>query len=268
MATATQFGEVVRRRVLTGNVLWLSIVSLLTDLSSEMIYPLLGFFLTTVLAAGPAFLGLVEGIAETTSSLLKFASGWLSDRLGKRKSLVMIGYGVASVARPLVAVVTAPWQVLAIRFSDRTGKGIRTAPRDALIAESVPPEQHGTAFGYHRAADHLGGVLGPFVATGILLLLPGRYRVVFALAAIPALLSVIVLAWKVRDPGLTSRLTEETEFRGFRGFNQRFYLFLVIILIFTLGNATDLFLLVRAQQLGVPLALIPTLWGVLHLSKM
>jgi MFS family permease len=268
MATATQPGHAFQRRILTGNVLWLSLVSLLTDLSSEMIYPLLGFFLTTVLAAGPAFLGLVEGIAETTSSLLKLASGWLSDRMGKRKTLVLAGYSIASVARPLVAIATAPWQVLAIRFSDRTGKGIRTAPRDALIAESVPPEQHGRAFGYHRAADHLGGVLGPFVATGILLLMPGRYRLVFALAAIPALLSVIVLAWKVHDPGITTRLTPKAEFSGFGGLSRRFYLFLAIVLVFTLGNATDLFLLVRAQQLGVPLALIPTLWGVLHLSKM
>ena len=254
--------------VLTGNVLWLSVVSLLTDLSSEMIYPLLPFFLTTVLGAGPALLGVIEGTAETTASLLKLASGWFSDRIGRRKSLVLIGYGLASVARPLIAVATLPWQVLAIRFTDRVGKGIRTAPRDALIAESVPQQLHGTAFGLHRAADHAGAVLGPLVASGLLLILPDRYRLVFALAALPALFSVLVVIWKVRDTGVTTRLAPKAEFRGFSGLGRRYYAFLVIVLVFTLGNATDAFLLLRAQQLGLPLALIPLLWAVLHVSKM
>jgi MFS family permease len=254
--------------VLRGNVLWLSLVSLLTDLSSEMIYPLLPFFLTAVLGAGPAFLGVIEGVAESTSSLLKLASGWLSDRLGRRKSLVLVGYGVASVARPLIALASAPWQVLLIRFTDRVGKGIRTAPRDALIAESVPKQQHGTAFGYHRAADHLGAVLGPLVAAGLLLLLPGRYRLVFALAALPALLSVLILASRVRESRTSAPLERKAEFRGFRGLGRRFYVFLGVVLVFTLGNATDAFLLLRAQDLGVPLAMIPLLWGLLHVSKM
>ncbi len=267
MATTTQ-ADSAARRVLQGNVLWLSVVSLLTDFSSEMIYPLLPFFLTSVLGAGPAFLGLIEGIAETTASLLKLASGWFSDRIGKRKTLVLFGYGLASLARPLISLASAPWQVLAIRFSDRVGKGIRTAPRDALIADSVPKTQHGTAFGYHRAADHLGAVLGPLAAAALLLVLPGRYRLVFALAAVPALLSVAVLAWKVRDTPSPQALRPSTEFRGLGGLGRPFYLFLIIILIFSLGNATDAFLLVRAQELGVPLPLIPILWGVLHVSKM
>ncbi|MGH7471950.1 MAG: MFS transporter [Longimicrobiales bacterium] len=254
--------------MLRGNVLWLSLVSLLTDLSSEMIYPLLPFFLTTVLGAGPAFLGIIEGVAESTSSLLKLASGWFSDRMGRRKPLVLVGYGLASVARPLIAIASAPWQVLAIRFADRVGKGIRTAPRDALIAESVPKEQHGTAFGYHRAADHLGAVLGPLVATAVLLLLPGRYRLVFALAAAPAVLSVLILASKVREPRAHATLERKAEFRGFRGLGRRFYVFLSVVLLFTLGNATDAFLLLRAQDLGIPIALIPILWGALHVSKM
>ena len=256
-----------RQRVFTGNVLWLSMVSLLTDLSSEMIYPLLPFFLTGVLGAGPAILGVIEGIAESTSSLLKLASGWWSDRIGRRKVLVLIGYGIASVMRPLIALTTAPWQVLVIRFSDRVGKGIRTAPRDALIAESVAPEQRGTAFGYHRAADHAGAVLGPVVAASILLLLPGRYRLVFALAAVPALLSMIVLAARVRETAAGAPPKAE-EFRGFAGLGKRFYAFLAVVLVFTLGNATDAFLLLRAQQTGVPLALVPILWAAFHVSKM
>jgi MFS family permease len=257
----------VSRRVFSGNVLWLSVVSLFTDLSSEMIYPLLPFFLTNILRAGPAFLGLVEGIAETTSSLLKLASGWFSDRLGQRKSLVLIGYGIASFARPLVAIATAPWQVLAVRFSDRVGKGIRTAPRDALIADSVDPGQRGAAFGYHRAADHAGAVLGPLAAAAVLLWKPGQYRLVFALAAVPALLSILVLAARVRDVG-EGAPPAKAQFQGFRGLGRRFYLFLAILLVFTLGNATDAFLLLRAQQLGVPLALIPILWAAFHVSKM
>ena len=257
----------MNRRVFSGNVLWLSVVSLLTDLSSEMIYPLLPFFLTNILRAGPAFLGLVEGIAETTSSLLKLASGWFSDRLGRRKALVLMGYGIASFTRPLVAVATAPWHVLAVRFSDRVGKGIRTAPRDALIADSVDPSYRGAAFGYHRAADHAGAVLGPLAAAAVLLWKPGEYRLVFALAAVPALLSVLVLAARVRDVG-EGAPPAKSEFRGFRGLGRRFYLFLAIVLVFTLGNATDAFLLLRAQELGVPLALIPILWAVFHVSKM
>lgn len=253
-------------KVFRGNVLWLSIVSLLTDLSSEMIYPLLPFFLTTTLRAGPAFLGIVEGVAETTASLIKLWSGWFSDRIGKRKPIVLIGYGLASVARPLMAIATAPWQVLAIRFSDRIGKGLRGAPRDALIAESVPPELHGRAYGYHRAADHAGAVLGPLAATGLLLLMPGQYRVVFALAAVPALLSVIVLYLFVTDAGQPPA-PPKARFEGFAGLGRPFQLFLVVMFIFALGGATDAFLLLRAQQLGVPLALIPILWGALHVSK-
>ena len=253
-------------RVFRGNVLWLSVVSLLTDFSSEMIYPLLPFFLTTTLHAGPAFLGIIEGVAETTASLVKLWSGWFSDRMGKRKPIVLVGYGLASVARPLIAIAAAPWQVLVIRFTDRIGKGLRGAPRDALIAESVPPELRGTAYGYHRAADHAGAVLGPLAATGLLLVMPGEYRIVFALAAVPAVLSVIVLYLFVTDTGQPPPKAQ-ARFEGFSGLGRPFLLFVAVMFIFALGGATDAFLLLRAQQLGVPLALIPILWGALHVSK-
>ncbi|HEX6559189.1 MAG TPA: MFS transporter, partial [Longimicrobiales bacterium] len=254
--------------LLRGNVLWLGVVSLLTDLSSEMIYPLLPFFLTQTLGAGAAFLGVVEGVAETTASLFKLASGWFSDHVGKRKSLVLIGYGIASVARPLIAIATAPWQLLAIRFSDRVGKGIRTAPRDALLADSVDASVRGAAFGIHRSADHAGAVLGPLVASGLLLLAPGRYRLIFALAAIPAALSVIVLWTRVRENTGSIATDGKARFQGFRGLPREFHTFLVVIVLFTLGNATDAFLLLRAQQLGVHVAMIPLLWAALHVSKM
>lgn len=256
------------RSVLRGNVLWLGIVSLFTDLSSEMIYPLLPFFLTQTLGAGPAFLGIVEGVAETTASIVKLASGWLSDRVGRRKPLVLVGYGLASIARPLIALATAPWQVLAVRFSDRVGKGIRTAPRDALLTESTDPRTRGAAFGFHRGADHLGAVLGPLAATGILLAAPGRYRLVFALAAIPAVISVLILWRAVRERSEAPMTTPDIRFRGFNGLSSEFRWFLAAVCLFTLGNATDAFLLLRAQQLGVHVATIPLLWAALHVSKM
>jgi MFS family permease len=256
-------------RVVRGNVLWLGIVSLLTDLSSEMIYPLLPFFLTHTLGAGPAFLGIVEGIAETTASLLKLASGWVSDRVGRRKPLVLAGYGIASIARPLIAIATAPWHVLLIRFADRIGKGIRSSPRDALITESVDAAHRGAAFGFHRAADHAGAVIGPLAASAILLAAPGNYRLAFALAAVPAVLSVIVLSVKVRERAAATSLKEsQPRFEGFGILPKPLRTFLLILVVFTLGNATDAFLLLRAQQLGVSVAMIPVLWAALHVSKM
>jgi len=257
-----------RNNILRGNVLWLSVVSFLNDVASEMIYPLLPYFLTQTLRASAAFLGVVEGIAETTASLLKLFSGWFSDRIGRRKPLVFWGYGIAGVARPMIALATAPWQVLAIRFSDRVGKGIRTAPRDALLAASVEPAWRGRAYGLHRAADHAGAVIGPLIAMGLLLLLPDRYRVVFALAAVPAILSVILLAVLVKEEGPRKPVVKGETFEGFRDLGSRFYGYLLIVLVFTLGNATDAFLLLRAQELGVTLAILPLLWAVLHVSKM
>ena len=256
------------RTVLRGNVLWLGIVSLFTDLSSEMIYPLLPFFLTQTLGAGPAFLGIVEGVAESTASIVKLASGWLSDQIGKRKPLVLLGYGIASVARPLISLAAVPWQVLAIRFTDRVGKGIRTAPRDALLADSTDPRVRGAAFGFHRGADHAGAVLGPLAAAGILLLAPERYRLVFALAAIPAIISVLVLWALVRERPAVVAPDDVPQLKGFKQLPSDFRWFLAAVALFTLGNATDAFLLLRAQQLGVAVAAIPLLWAALHISKM
>ena len=181
------------------NVIALGAVSFLTDVSSEMIYPLLPVFLTAVLGADAAFVGAIEGAAETTAALLKLASGWWSDKVRRRKPLVVIGYGIASIARPLVAIAQSASQVLAIRVSDRVGKGIRNAPRDALIAESVDPSIRGRAFGFHRAMDNAGGILGPLVAFAVLTWHFAELRTVFWLSAIPAVLSLVVLVVFVRD---------------------------------------------------------------------
>jgi len=256
-----------------------------------MMYPLLPLFLVGSLGAGPAFLGIIEGIAESTASLTKLAGGFLSDRLGRRKVLVGWGYGVAAVIRPLMAIAAAPWHVLAIRFTDRLGKGVRTAPRDALLVESAPEGRTGAAFGLHRAADHAGSVLGPLVATLILFLLPGELRLVFALTAIPGILAVVVVIRGVREirPGVSDTHSgapdasasagledaPETEPGGtgqeqvtLRDLGPAFPRYLVVMLLFTLGNASDAFLLLRAQDLGVPIVMIPLLWGAFHVSKM
>lgn len=251
------------------NVIALGAVSFLTDVSSEMIYPLLPVFLTAVLGADAAFVGAIEGAAETTAALLKLASGWWSDKVRRRKPLVVIGYGIASIARPLVAIAQSASQVLAIRVSDRVGKGIRNAPRDALIAESVDPSIRGRAFGFHRAMDNAGGILGPLIAFAVLTWHFAELRTVFWLSAIPAVLSLLVLVVFVRDVPRTA--TESTP--GSPGLDltrpmgARFWRVLAVIFLFTLGNSTDAFLLLRANQLGVPVALAPILWAALHVVK-
>lgn len=251
------------------NVIALGAVSFLTDVSSEMIYPLLPVFLTATLGADAAFVGAIEGAAETTAALLKLASGWWSDKVRRRKPLVVIGYGIASVARPLVAIAQSAAQVLAIRVSDRVGKGIRNAPRDALIAESVDPSIRGRAFGFHRAMDNAGGVLGPLIAFAVLTWHFAALRTVFWLAAIPALLSVLVLVVFVRDvPRTVGAATPASQGLDLtRPMGARFWKVLGVIFLFTLGNSTDAFLLLRANQLGVPVALAPILWAALHVVK-
>src|SRR6478736_2947168 len=174
-------------------------VSFLSDVASDMIYPLLPDFLTRTLHAGPAALGVIEGVAEATASLMKWLSGWWSDRVRRRKPMVVGGYAIAAVARPLVGLATSWAQVLAIRFADRVGKGIRTSPRDALIADMVPPEKRGRAFGLQRAMDNAGAFVGPLIAAALLKFVFDDERPVFLLAAIPGLLAVAVLLFALRE---------------------------------------------------------------------
>ena len=249
------------------NVKALAAVSFLTDVSSEMIYPLLPIFLTSVLGVNASFIGAIEGAAETTASLLKLASGWWSDRVQKRKPLVLLGYGIASTMRPLVALATTASQVLVIRVADRVGKGIRNAPRDALIAESVHPSIRGRAFGFHRAADHAGGVLGPLIAFAVLTWQLAEIRTVFWLAAIPGALSVLVVAVWVRDIPREASAEPTAAPDLSTPLGSQFWRVMGMVFLFTLGNSTDAFLLLRATQLGVPVALAPILWAALHLVK-
>jgi len=253
-------------RGITRNVLVLGLVSLLTDVSSEMIYPLLPLFLVSVLGAGPAFLGAIEGVAESTAALLKLVSGVVSDRVRRRKPLVLAGYGLSALARPLVALAATPAFVLGVRFCDRIGKGVRTSPRDALIADSVGPELRGRAYGFHRSMDHAGALLGPLVAAGLLGWFAFDLRTVFWCAAVPGLLAVLLIAGGVREvprPPLPKRSAGKLSLP-----HGQLRTYLLILLLFTLGNSSDAFLLLRAGELGVTPARLPLLWAFFHLIKM
>ncbi|HEX9006651.1 MAG TPA: MFS transporter, partial [Bacteroidota bacterium] len=236
-----------------------------TDVSSEMIYPLLPLFLTTVLGGGPAFLGVIEGVAESTAAILKLASGIVSDRVANRKGLVLAGYALSSVARPLTALAHTPVFVLFVRFADRIGKGIRTSPRDALVADSVDVTVRGKAFGFHRSMDHAGAIIGPLIATALLTWYAADIRTVFWLAAIPGGVAVLLIILKVRE--VERKVVQNGTFLGtFPAGRLRTYLF--ILFLFTLGNSSDAFLLLRGGQLGVAPARIPLLWTFFHVVKM
>ena len=255
---------------LSRNVKALAAVSLLTDAASEMIYPLLPLFLSSVLGASASVIGTIEGFAESTASMLKLVSGWWSDRAGRRKPFVVAGYGLAALVRPLMGLAQAPWQALVVRLSDRTGKGIRTSARDALLADSALPSLRGRAFGFLRAGDNAGAVIGPLVAWVMLELGAVPLRTVFLWAALPGVLAVVVLVALVKErPLLQSQLRagSPAALLAERRLGAPFWRYLVVLLVFTLGNSTDAFLLLRASQLGVATALVPILWAAFSLVK-
>lgn len=255
---------------LSRNVFFLGLVSFFNDLSSEMVYPLFPTFLTEFLGAGAWFLGLVEGLADSVASLLNLVSGWISDRFGKRKGLVVSGYGLSALSRGSLALVVAPWQALLGWFFNRVGKGVRTAPRDALIADSCHPRQKGRSFGYQRSMDHSGALLGAALSSILLAALSLGYRAVFALALVPVALGILLLLWQVRERGDECPSVEEAGLPrlDLRPFDRRFKRLLVAVFVFTLGNSSDAFLLLWARQVvGFPLVLLPALWGVLHVVK-
>jgi MFS family permease len=244
---------------LPRTVLWLGVVSLATDAASEMIYPLMPLFLTTVLGAGASFVGLVEGAAEATASLLKLWSGKLADRAQQRKPLTVLGYGISSALRPLAAFATAPWMILAVRVGDRVGKGIRSSPRDAILADITPIAQRGRAFGFHRAMDNAGAVIGPILAT-LLLLGHFRLRTIFFMAAIPGALAMLALLAGVREPEREPRVAAVEGDTPPVPIHRGFKPYLVAVGLFAVGNSTDAFLLLRAHTLGVEAQQLPLLW--------
>lgn len=265
-----------RYRTLPPTVFALSFVAFLNDASSDIIYPLLPAFLALTLGASPFAIGLIEGFAESVASILKLFSGYLSDKFSKRKLPVFLGYSLAAVVRPLLAFVTSWPQVLVVRMTDRIGKGIRGAPRDALLAASVPRENRGLAFGFNRAADHLGAVVGPVLAFLLLSYLAAdpqsptarEYQQVFLFASIPVVIGLFVIVFFVREERNLNGEVEKMPIKfSLSQFDGNFKRLLFVVALFTLSNSTDAFLLLRAEQSGVPPAMLPLLWMVLHFSK-
>ncbi len=265
-----------RYRTLPPTVFALSFVAFLNDASSDIIYPLLPAFLALSLGATPFAIGLIEGFAESVASILKLFSGYLSDKFGQRKLPVFLGYSLAAIVRPLLAFVTSWPQVLLVRMTDRIGKGIRGAPRDALLAASVSQENRGLAFGFNRAADHLGAVVGPVIAFILLSYLaadPKRptaveYQQVFLFASIPVVIGLFVIVFFVREEKKAEALIDPIPIKFSIGqFDGNFKRLLIIVALFTLSNSTDAFLLLRAEQAGIAPAMLPLLWMVLHFSK-
>jgi MFS family permease len=245
-------------------------VSFFTDTASEMIYPLMPLFLTRVLGAGAMSLGGIEGVAEAANSVLKIWSGRLADRTGAPKRLVIAGYGLSSAMRPFIGAATNWIQVLALRFIDRLGKGIRGAPRDAMLAVFASSDMRGRVFGFHRAMDHAGAVVGPLAASAFLFLYPDAYRTLFALTIIPGFIVLVIL---FRVPEGSKKASPTPNFQlptskpSLFALPVGLYRALMVILIFSLGNASDAFLLLRMGDLGVTAFWIPLLWSAIHVVK-
>ena len=249
--------------LLPRNVRLLGWASLLNDIASEAVYPLLPQFLLG-LGGSRALLGLLEGLADTVASLLKLWTGAWSDRLGQRKIFVVVGYALAGLSRPCLGLATQIPQVFGIRLLDRIGKGLRTAPRDALITESTVESQRGYAFGFHRAMDHLGAAIGPLLAAAFLWFVPDGLRSLMLLTLIPGLIVIGLQVWGLREtkrPVIASHRTLKSFPKG------PFRLYLISLLVFTFANSSDAFLLVRAGELGVTTVWLPILWSVLHMAK-
>ena len=245
----------------------LGFVSLCMDLSSELVHGLFPVFMTAVLGASMLAVGVVEGIAEATASIVKVFSGVLSDRLGRRKPLVVLGYALAAASKPLFPLAGSVPLVLVARFMDRVGKGIRGAPRDALIADVTPAEVRGAAYGLRQALDTVGAVLGPLAAIGLMILLASDIRAVLWVAVVPAILSVVVLVLFVREPPATATAQANPLSRTALGELQLRYWFVVALgAVFTLARFSEAFLVLRAQDLGMALALVPIVLVVMNLA--
>ena len=252
-------------------------VSLATDSASEAVYPLLPFFLTRLLGAGAISLGVIEGVAEAVNSVLKIASGRLADRSRAKRPLVLIGYGVSSLARPFMAIAHTWTHVLTVRVVDRFGKGVRSAPRDTMLATWATRDTRGKIYGFHRAMDHAGAVVGPTVASIFLFFYPDHYRTLFALTIIPGAIAVaLILLVPERDEKPThdhrpTPIGPATNDQQPTAADQRlpsdFTRFMLVLAIFTLGNSSDAFLLLKLTDAAGSAKLVPLMWAALHIIK-
>jgi MFS family permease len=246
------------------NVFSTGLVSFFMDASSEMIYPLVPIFLSTILGVNTTVIGLIEGVAESTASVLKAFSGWFSDRIQKRKVLMLFGYGISTMSRPLVAMSTVWGHVLAFRFVDRFGKGIRGAPRDAIIAESTPQMELGRSFGFHRGMDTLGAVVGPAIAFFLLAVFKDNFRLVFWFSMIPGLIAVAIIVFFIKDTGGAGRRVKiEVSLKDFKW---RYIAFVSVVTLFSIGNSSDVFLILRATDIGINKVHVPLLYLSFNLT--
>ncbi len=243
------------------NIFYAGLVSFLTDTSTKMVYSIMPLFLVSI-GASKTTLSVIEGIAESTAALVKAASGFWSDRIGRNKPFMAIGYAVTAIVTPLYAFVTSPLQVLGLRFVERFGKGVRTAPRDSLVAGSATRGDTGRSFGLHKAMDNSGAIVGPLLAFAFLQAFPEDYRSVFLLSAIPAVLGVATILVLIRE----AKKPQASLYRRFRfrDFPRRYWMLLGILFLFTLGNSTDALLIVKANEVGVKVAYIPLVYLVFN----
>lgn len=240
------------------NVFFLGLVSLFMDTSTEMIHPLIPIFLSETLQASKTFIGIIEGIAESTASILKVFSGWLSDRIGRRKPIIFWGYGISVLSRPILATASSWIYVLIYRFTDRVGKGVRTAPRDAIIADSTDKSLLGRAFGFHRAMDTIGAVIGPSTAFLLLSVFHNRVQSVFWFSMIPGAFALISILLFVKEVCPQCKMAKGMI--ALKGLDRRFNIFLIISALFTLGKTTEAFLILRAQEIGISITTIPLIY--------
>ena len=253
----TSTGVMESLRSLPVNVWVVTATSFLTDVSSEMIFNLVPLFLANVLNAGTAVIGLIDGLAETTASLMKMYAGGLSDKLGERKWLTVLGYGISTISKPFLYIANAWGWVLGVRVADRFGKGVRTAPRDALVADSIDEKQRGLAFGLHRAGDTAGAFLGVMIAAFIVWLTErgsadltrNTFQILVLVSIVPAVLAVLVLALGAKETGV--RKKSQVPVLSLKGMDTRFKLFMLVLVLFTLGNSSDAFIILLGQNRGL-----------------
>lgn len=257
-----------RRPAIPRTVWALGFVSLFMDISSEIIHGLLPLFLTTTLGASVALVGLIDGVAEATASISKIFSGYVSDRIGRRKPLILLGYGLGALSKPLFAIAASPVPILGARFVDRIGKGLRGAPRDALVADVTPPEIRGRAYGLRQSLDTVGAFVGPLAAVGLMALFADDMRSVFWVAAIPGFVAVLLVIFGIEGGRISTpefRARAPIRFQDLRGLDRRFWAVVGIGVVFTMARFSEAFLVLKANAAGLPLALAPLVLVVMNL---